>query len=70
MGKVDKLARIVQLVKCRALDCEVMGSNLPAVPEVILGGHSSGSLTIQTGKSELTLRVIMQSESRLHPPWL
>ena len=57
-----------RLVERRALGHEVRGSNLPlAVPEVILGGHSSGSLTVPRyktgtrpwpGNLELTLRII------------
>ena len=40
-------AGIVQSVERRALDCEILGSNLPlALLEVALSGHSSGSLTI------------------------
>ena len=55
-----------QSVERRALGHEVVGSNLPAVPKVTLGGHSSGSLTIPRckngtrswpGQSELTLRM-------------
>ena len=51
---------MAQSVEHRAL---VLGLNLPAVPEVTLGGHSSGSLTIPrckiwgrpcSGKSALT----------------
>ena len=50
----------------RSLGREVVGSNLPPVPEVTLGGHSSGSLTIPRYKigtrpwleqSQLTLRI-------------
>ena len=45
---------------------EVLGLNLPAVPEVTLGGHSSSSLTIPRcnigtrpwlGKSKLSIRI-------------
>ena len=59
-------ARIAQSVQHRALGREVMGSNLPAVPEVTLGSHSSNSLTkpgcqigtrLWPGKSELTPRI-------------
>ena len=39
-------ASIAQLVECCALGFEVVGSNLPAVPEVTLDGHSRDSLTI------------------------
>ena len=56
---------IARSVGRRALRREVVGLNLPAVPEVTLGGHSSGGLTIPRCKietrpwqSELTLRII------------
>ena len=39
-------AGAAQLVERQALGREVMGSDLPVVPEVTLSGHSSGSLTI------------------------
>ena len=58
----------------RALGREVVGSNLhlPAVPEVTLGSHSSGHLTIPKceigtrpwpGQSELTLRIQPKSKT-------
>ena len=43
---VAKIARIVQSVESRTLDREVMGSNLPAVPEVTMGGHFCCSLVV------------------------
>ena len=42
---------ITQLVERRALGYKVMGSNLPVVPEVTLGGLSSGSFTIPRCKT-------------------
>ena len=63
---------------CLEQDClfrEVLGSNLPlpAVTEVTLGSHSSGSLTIPRckigtrswlGNSELTLRIIVHKQEQ------
>ena len=56
---------MAQSVERLALGCEVVGLNLPAVPEVTLSSHSSSSLTIPmckmwtkplSGQSELTLK--------------
>ena len=51
-NKFPHLAGIAQFVQSWALGHEVVGSNLTlsAVPEVTLGGHSSGSLTIPSCK--------------------
>ena len=64
---------IAQWLERRALGREVVGSNLPAVSEVTLSGHPSGSLTIPRGKigsrprpgnSELTPRIIMSKREQ------
>ena len=57
---------IAQVVEHRDLGRKVVGLNLPAVPEVTLGSHSSSSLTIPRckfrtrpwpGHSEITMRI-------------
>ena len=59
-------AGIAQSVEHRALSHKIMGLNLPVVPEVTLGDHSSSSFTTPRckigtrpwpGQSELTPRI-------------
>ena len=38
------MTMVLTMVGRRALDREVVGLNLPAVPEVTLGGHSIGKV--------------------------
>ena len=47
------LVGIPQLVEPWALGRAVVGSNLPAIPEVTLGGYCSCSLTIPRCKIDL-----------------
>ena len=65
----EKPAGIAQLVEGQASDHEVMGSNLPSVTEVTLGGHPSGSLTISRCKIG-TRPWPGQSGLMVHPSWL
>ena len=66
-----KISQLTQSVERRGFGRkgEVVGWNLPAILEVTLDGHSSGSLTIprckigtrsRHGNSELSLRIIMR----------
>ena len=47
----QKACRTSSVSRALNLNHEVMGSNLPAVPEVTLGGQSSASITIPRCKN-------------------